>query len=78
MASPYSGLDEETLLEIKLNLIKILSGKRLVSQSQPGLSYGRRVDSLEDARKELVLVQDAILALNPDTAPVDRVYMRAT
>ena len=75
--SPYTGLPIETLLEIQLNLVKLLSGKRFASQNVPGLSYARRVESLAEARTELVYVQQAIDALDPDTAPVTRSFLKA-
>ena len=77
MASPYDGIAEEDLLGIKAHLLRILKGDTFASQNVPGLSYARRIDSIQDVRNELVLVNMAIDALDPDTAPIDRVYMRA-
>jgi len=77
MASPYDGIEEEDLLGIKAFLLKCLKGKAFSSQNVPGLSYSLRMESLADVRNELVLVQQAIDGLDPDTAPVDRVTMRA-
>lgn len=78
MASPYDGIDESDLLEIKAALLKALKLKVFTSQNVPGLAYGRRMDSLEDVRKELVLVQAALDALDPETKPVNFTYMRAS
>jgi len=58
-------------------LVAILSGKRLASQNVPGISYSRRIESLEDARNELVLVNAAIDALTPGNAPVTRSIVKA-
>lgn len=76
MASPYDGLNEVTLLEIQLNLTKLLSGKRFSSQNVPGLSYTRRIDSLSEVRQELVYVQQALNAVRGDE-PVTRSYFKA-
>lgn len=77
MASPYDGISEEDLLQIKANLLGILKGKKLASQNVPGVSWSRPIASLEDARNELRLVNLAIDALDPDTAPITRVTMKA-
>lgn len=77
MASPYDGIEEADLLLIKSHLLKVLSGQRYLSQAFPGLSYARRVDSLEQARTELVYVQQALDALDPDKAPVTRSFLKA-
>jgi hypothetical protein len=75
--SPYDGIAEEDLLVIKSNLLKILKGDRFSSQNVPGLSYARRIESLADVRTELVFVQAALDALDSDTAPVTRSFLRA-
>ena len=77
MASPYDELDEESLLGIKLNLLKILKGDRFAAQNVPGLSYSRRIESLADVRTELVFVTQALDALDPATAPCTRSFLRA-
>jgi len=78
MASPYDGLEEADLLEIKANLLRILTGKRFVSQNVPGLNYTRKIESLAEVRTELQYVQQALDAKNPATRPVTRSYMKAT
>ena len=75
--SPYDGIEEEDLLQIKANLLKILKGDRFSAQNVPGLSYSHRIESLADVRTELVFVNQAIAALDPDTAPVTRSFLRA-
>lgn len=77
MSSPYDGLAEEDLLGIKAGLLKILKLKAFSSQNVPGLNYARRIDSLAEVRTELVYVNAALDALNPDNAPIDRTYMKA-
>ena len=74
--SPYDGIDLETLLQIKLNLVKIVSGQRFSAQNVPGLSYARRIDSLADARQELVYVTQAINTLEGDP-PITRSFLQA-
>lgn len=66
MASPYTGLKEHELLEIKSNLLKILSGKRFQATSVSGFSGSRRIESLSEVRAELVLVNQALAEINPD------------
>ena len=74
--SPYDGLDLETLLQVKLNLVKLLTGKRFQSQNVPGLSYTRRIESLTEVRTELVYVTQAIEALEGDQ-PITRSFLKA-
>lgn len=80
MASPYSGLTEAELLGIKSNLLKILGGKRFQSTSVTGFTGTRRIDSLQEARVELVLVNQALAAINPDEyggGRVSRTFIKA-
>ena len=72
MASPYDGLAEPDLIAIKSYLLQILTGKIAVSTSVPGIASSWRVASLEEARMELVLVNAAINALDPDARPSTR------
>jgi hypothetical protein len=77
-ASPYDGLTEEELTAIKLFLLKCLSGKAFASQNVPGLSYSRRLESLESVRIELAMVNDAIdNLLGDDSQFTDRTVMKA-
>ena len=74
--SPYDGIDLETLLQIKLNLVKLLTGKRFQSQNVPGLSYTRRIESLAEVRTELVYVTQAIENLEGNE-PITRSFLKA-
>ena len=75
--SPYSGIAEVDLLEIKVNLLKILKGERFTAQSVPSLSVARRIESLADVRQELVLVQQALDCLLDEPLYTDRTFMKA-
>lgn len=77
MASPYDGIEEEDLMEIKAYFLRILKGKEFTTTNVPGLLAGKRVPSLEEARNELVLVQTALDACDPDKHPVSMTYIRA-
>ena len=77
MASPYSGLTEAELTAIKSYLLDVITGKRALSTTVPGLSSSFRVASIEEARKELVMVNTALKELDPTTYPVTRTVMKA-
>jgi hypothetical protein len=66
VATPYTGLEEADLLAIRKNLRDILAGKKLASTSIQGASSSRRIDSLQDVRRELMLVNQALREIDPD------------
>jgi len=78
MQTPYDGLEESDLLELKSFYLKVLTGKLLMASNIPGLSWTKRVPSMEEARVELVLVNAALDNISGDPQFTDRTFMKAT
>jgi hypothetical protein len=78
MANPYSGLKLRQLQSIQAFLIGTLSGATFQSTSVQGSGFVRKIASLEEARLELGLVNQAINALDPTASPtITRTVIRA-
>lgn len=67
MPTPYSTCSLAELLVIRNFLISQLSGSVFTSSNVPGLSFTMRVDSREEAERQLLLIGDELYALDPVT-----------
>lgn len=63
--TPFSTCTEGELLKIRDFLISQLSGQVFTSSSVPGLSFTMRVESREDAERQLLLIGDELYRINP-------------
>lgn len=62
--TPFSTCTEGELLKIRDFLISQLSGQVFTSSNVPGLSFTMRVESREDAERQLLLIGDELYQLN--------------
>ena len=63
--TPYATCTEKELLKIRDFLISQMSGGVFTSSNVPGLSWTMRVESREDAERQLLLIGDELYRLNP-------------
>ena len=63
--TPFSTCSEQELLSIRDFLVNYLAGKVVESSNVPGLSFTMRIDSREDAQRELLLIGQELYRLDP-------------